>query len=190
MHVYAGLCVNQATADPRHLNRTSEMTSKATTKIGWRAATGGPLAWALRRCDEREEASKDQDDEEQANLGTREVSYITTWLSWFFVNQGQSLQFRNGKPDLRSKISCWLTRTNGFNHDVFGGFFVFERPGMSRKIFFFPLKFPHAESNEETQGNLGDRKWIVSHWLVVSTGHDGLGLLKKVAWTNFHQAAM
>ena len=42
MSIYAGLCVNQATADFWPLNLTSEMTSKATNKqIGWRAATGG-----------------------------------------------------------------------------------------------------------------------------------------------------
>lgn len=125
------------------------MTSKVTTKIWWRAATGGPLAWALRWCDEREEASKDQDDEEQANLG-REVSWVD-WVDW--VNQGQSLQFRNGKPDLRSK--SMLTHLHKWgNHDVFAVFFYVFRPEMSRKTFF-PLKFQTQNPMRKRKATLG-----------------------------------
>ena len=162
------------------------MTSKASTKIGWRAATGGPLAWALRRCDEREEASKDQDDEEQANLGTREVSQTIIELIFrqsrpIFADKGTESQTLEAKSAADSQGQMGSTMMLSV------GFFVFERPEIfSRMIFFFPLKFQTQNPMRKRKATLGIESgpfpfgllyrrvmtalgtWILS-WLQIST---------------------
>lgn len=109
----------------------------------------------MRRCDEREEASKDQDDEEQANLGTREVSQTIIELIFrqsrpIFADKGTESQTLEAKSAADSQGQMGSTMMFSV------GFFVFERPEIfSRKIFFFPLKFQTQNPMRKRKATLG-----------------------------------
>lgn len=146
------LCVNRATADPRPLNLTSEMTSKVTTKIWWRAATG-PLPEHWDDVMKEKKPAKIRMTKNKQTLVEKSAALLHDWVDW--VNLLANL-CSLGTESQTLEANQLLTHQGQMGSTMMLSvfLFVFERPEMSRKTFF-PPSSPTQNPMRKRKATLG-----------------------------------